>query len=104
MRSADLKALPDGAYVRARFDGSPEPETVRLLTVAPPDEREVRRGAVSNRVHVRRFLTGGTIDTWVYPRDVIDARQPDAGTLAVIEYLEREVGPKPARPAPRARA
>lgn len=91
MRSTEIEKLV-GDYVIARF---PDEETVRLLSIKPPTQKQLRYGYTSNRVHIRRFLTGGWIDTWVYPRDVVSATEPPAGILRIIEYVEKEVGPKP---------
>ena len=91
MLSKTLKALPDGTYVRVRFLAGEE--TVRLLGVRPPMEKERSYGHSMNRVDVRRFLLGGWRDTWVFPRDVLSVATPDESTLAAIDYVEREVGP-----------
>lgn len=97
MRSKHLEPLA-GRYVRVRLSGGDDLETVRLLRVAEPTEDEIRFGHTSKRVHVRRFLVAGWLDTWVLPADVIEAPvDPQASTLRVIEYIESEVGPKPAR-------
>jgi hypothetical protein len=95
MTSKALRALPDGSYVLARV--SNDPETVRLRGVREPTERELRHGHSSNRVEIRRFLTGGWLDTWVLPRDVIAATDPPDGILRQIEYVETVVGQKPER-------
>lgn len=96
MRSKDLEKLV-GSYVKARLGHGETPETVRLLRIAPPTDRELRYGHVSNRIHVRRFLLGGWIDTWVLPRDVVEATDPTPSVLAAIKYVEDNVGEKPKR-------
>lgn len=93
MTSKALRALPDNTYVKVRLSTADD-ETVRLLRVAEPTQDELWHGHTTNRVHIRRFLLGGWVDTWVYPRDVLHVAEPDHRTLAAIEYVEREVGPK----------
>lgn len=96
MRSAELRELV-GSYVKIRQHDPPfkgaDVETVRLLELREPEAHEVARGASMNRVWVRRFLVGGWVDTWVYPRDVLAVTVPDGGTLAQIEIVERDIGP-----------
>jgi hypothetical protein len=92
MRTTELQKLPTGTWLEARV--SHEPETVELLGVRPPTEDELSFGHTLNRVEIRRFLTGGWYDTWVYPRDVIGVTEPDARTLAVINYVREHVGEK----------
>jgi hypothetical protein len=91
MRAVEIEKLV-GEYVTVRFiDGA---ETVRLLGIRDPDAREVQYGHSSKRVDVRRFLLGGYRDTWVLPRDVLGAAEPDQATLNIIEHVENVVGAK----------
>lgn len=97
MRSKQIEKLV-GEYLTVRMTDH-DTETVRCLAIKPPTDREIAYGHVSNRVHIRRFLLGGWVDTWVLPRDVLAAAHPSKSVLAMIEYVEKNVGAKPKRRA-----
>ena len=93
MLTKDLRKLPEGSYVLVKFYDE-EPETVRLRGVREPSAEELSFGHTSMRIDVRRFLTGGWVDTWVIPRDVVGVAEPDEGVLRIIAYVEENVGEK----------
>lgn len=95
MLSRDLEKLDPGTYVLVDMDGSGDLEPVRFRAIRGPNERELRYGSVTNRVEIRRFLVGGWVDSWVYPRDVKGVAEPSAGLLRMISYIEENVGEKP---------
>jgi hypothetical protein len=66
-----------------------------VLGIREPTFERVGYGHTSKEVDVRRFLTGGYLDTWVLPRDVLRATDPNGSLLAIIEHVENVTGPKP---------
>jgi hypothetical protein len=94
MTTKALQALPSGSYVSARINARQGLETVRFSHVAPPTSEERRFGRMGNYAHVRRFLVGGYLDIRLDVREVVAPIVPSAGTLANMEMIENEVGPK----------